>query len=209
MRIKILVILYLLSSVLIFSQENNNITWDVGNIGWEMQFSQNGNSGEMTFKFFNLYVENTKTNIGLIINPLNVNINHVSDVTNMQINFLNLDLYWNIFGKDTVIFGPFISINYFNMRQWNSMNFADITLNMGLKFLWRKFFFDSGKIMESYTFRIIGTELGFRYNYFDGHKFYFNINFDLLTLLYFIGMGKGMGEVIEANNDYERGRVRP
>jgi hypothetical protein len=209
MRIKILVILYLLSSVLVFSQGNYITTWDIGNIGGEMQFSENGYRGEMTFKFTDLCIENTKTNIGFIINPFNVNINYDSSDANIQINFLNLDLYWNIIGKDTMIFGPFFSINYFNSRYWNPMIFADITLKTGIKFLWRYFPFNSGKIMRSYAFRIIETELGFRYNYFDGYKFYFNFNIDIVSLLYFIGIGKGMGEVIEAINDYERGIMRP
>lgn len=210
-RIKILILLYFLSLNFVFSQDNIDIRWDVGDVGWGMHFSSKDNAGEITIKLFHLFIEHKKTNIGLIFNPFNVCGNYGTDdsyIPNDQANFLNLDFYWNFLGKEAMLFAPFVSINYFNLRQWASMDFADITFKSGLKFLLRKNNLDFENIMGSYTFRFVEAELGYRYNYFNGHKFYFNINIDLISLIFIIGSGSEMEKAKKANDDYERGIIR-
>jgi hypothetical protein len=90
--------------------------------------------------------------------------------------FLNASIYWNPFGMENIIFGPFASINYLSVENWSKFNTNGYIFSSGLKFSLRTYMGT-----WKYPFHVIGSEVGYK-NISGKHGFYFTANFDINTL---------------------------
>jgi hypothetical protein len=170
------------------AEENNNFSWGFADYGFGLNFSPNRNNLELSAGFFNFFFKNYKTNIGVKLSPFNIRTNiesKESEETNSitEINFINLWVYWNCLDEADMILGPFSSIQYINIRDWEMFDYRNITINAGIKYLYRT------KYIEKIdgNFFVMEYDCGYRYNYHDGHKFYISISVDLISTFVMIG----------------------
>ena len=85
-------------------------------------------------------------------------------------------------GTEEAIFGPFTSVNYLSVDNWNSFDVDNYIFAAGIRFLLVR--------DENYPFRIVGSEIGYR-NISGKHNFYFNVNVDIIILGYITGYSLG------------------
>jgi hypothetical protein len=188
MRKKIVGITFILLKFIgtINAEENVVFSWVFANYGFGLNFSHSRNI-ELSAGLFNLFFEDYKKNIGIKLSPFNIRTNievKASEEANLitEINFINLCIYWNCLDRMGMILGPFSSIQYINIRDWQTFDYRDITINGGIKYIYRT---EGIEKIDGNSF-VVETEVGYRYNY-DGHKFYFNISVDLISTLVMIG----------------------
>jgi hypothetical protein len=170
------------------AEENINFSWGFANYGFGLNFSPDQTNLELSAGFFNLFFDNYKTNIGIKLSPFNIRTNfesNESEETNSitEINFINLCIYWNCLNETDVILGPFSSIQYINIRDWEIFDYRNITINTGIKYIYKTK--DIEKIDGNNS--VMECECGYRYNYYDGHKFYFNISVDIISSFVMVG----------------------
>jgi len=187
--------------------DNFDIRFIVGNFGGGMNFRPDGYDFEVSASLANFFLIHSKTNIGLGISPLKYSAYYSVNEQewNQNLYFLNGNLFWNTFDIKNIILGPFISVNYFGIKNWSEINKNDYIFSSGLMFILRKHIAD-GK----YPFQIIGAEVGYR-NISGKNGFYFNVNLDISIFVgLIIGTMQGQAsDIIEANEDYERNRTGP
>ena len=182
----------------------NNFAFDffIGNFGGGMHFFSGTYDFEITANIATFLIEHTRTNIGLILNPLKFRADYSIEKQEWNTNlfFLNGRLYWNPLNFNGIIFGPFASINYLSLENWSNFNTQNFIFSSGLMFnLW-----STG---GQFPFQIIGSEVGFR-NISGRHGFYFNVNIDILALVVVIVLSlQAMGsDAIAANEGHGRQR---
>ena len=176
--------------------------WNYGNSGGGMNVFSDENNFELSASLMNFFIEHNKTNIGLEVTPLKYTANYSPNTQkwDQYLYFLNGNLYWNPFDIKNIILGPFVSINYLSVKNWEGFNTDEYVFGSGLKFLLRTYI-NEGK----HPFHIVESEIGYR-NVSGRHGFCFNVNFDLTLLAAFIIgiMQAEASDVAEANEDYER-----
>ncbi|MDR1302754.1 MAG: hypothetical protein LBK43_09845 [Treponema sp.] len=170
------------------AEENVAFSWGLANYGFGLNFSPDRNNIELSVGLFNFFFDDYKTNMGVKLSPLHIRTNieakeseGINSIT--EVNFINLCIYWNWLDETDMILGPFSSIQYINIRNWKIFDYRDITINAGIKYLYKI------KYVEKIdgNFFVMEYELGYRYNYYDGHKFYINISVDLISTFVMIG----------------------
>ncbi|MDR1098864.1 MAG: hypothetical protein LBL28_00135 [Treponema sp.] len=170
------------------AEEYSNFSWEFADYGFGLNFSPNRNNLEFSAGLFNIFFDNYKTNMGVKLSPFNIRTNieaKESEETNSitELNFVNLCVYWNCLDGADMILGPFASIQYVNIRNWEMFDYRNITINAGIKYLYRT------KYVEKIdgNFFVMEYDCGYRYNYHDGHKFYISISADLISTFVMIG----------------------
>jgi hypothetical protein len=173
-----------------------------GSFGGGINFFSNGYNFELSASLVNIFIEHNKTNIGFETTP-------VKYITNYSINtqkwdqslyFLNGNMYWNPFDIKNIILGPFVSINYLSIDNWEKFSTTEYIFSSGLRFLLRTYIEDWKQ-----PFHIIGSEIGYR-NISGRHIFYFNVNLDITILggLIVGTLSTEARDVAKENEDYER-----
>ena len=180
----VLLIINTISSI--NAEANNEFSLQVANYGTGVNFLKKQINLELSAEIFNLFFENYIKNTGLKISPLNIRAIFGNDEaeqnTLYEMNLLNICSYWNLLDEEEYIFGPFCSLQYFGINNWEKIDLQNITVNSGLKF-----------IVKSDDYNFIGKnysgemEIGYRYNYYNGHQIYVNMKVDLITSFIFIG----------------------
>ena len=180
------------------AKENVDFSWHPTNIGFGFNFSDNRNNTELFMELFNFFLDNNKTKIGIKLSPASLRINYdtkETEKTITEMNFLNFGIYRDFLNETDMIFGPFSSIQYINLRNWEKVDYRDITMNAGLKFIYK---IDDEDIEKSYgKFVRMGVELGYRYNYYDKHKFFFNFSIDLISIIFMFDKMAGLFQPVE------------
>jgi hypothetical protein len=191
--------LFMITAIII----NNVNAQQITNGDFQVGFNFGSFGGGMNFisKDFNLssslinfFIGHEKTNIGIEINPIKytANFSYLMQEWNQNLYFINGNLYWNIFGIKSMIFGPFISINYLSVENWSNFNANDYIFSSGIRFFsltrFKNFF------SMDMPFQIIGSEIGYR-NISGRHNFYFNVNIDISWLFALtVWTAKAMGD---------------
>jgi hypothetical protein len=173
------------------ADENIDFSFQIANYGYGLNFGLDKNNIELSLGLVNVFLDNPKTNIGLKISPFNLYVDYetVEGLETRSITYLNcinLTLYWNCLNEHETILGPFVSFEYITMRDWKHINFNDFTLNTDIKFMLKRneVSFLTINFNNKSTYYIVEIDIGYRYNFYDSHKFYFSIKTDLiLTLL--------------------------
>ncbi|MDR1411566.1 MAG: hypothetical protein LBI91_05135, partial [Spirochaetaceae bacterium] len=98
-----------------------------GSFGWGMNIFSNEHNFELSASLLDIFVEHNKTNIGLEINPLKYIANYPINAQewNQSLYFLNGNLYWNPFDIENIILGPFVSINYLSIKNWEAFSASE------------------------------------------------------------------------------------
>ncbi|MDR1030496.1 MAG: hypothetical protein LBL76_06440 [Treponema sp.] len=170
------------------AEENVAFSWGLANYGFGLNFSPDRNNIELSVGLFNFFFDDYKTNMGVKLSPLHIRTNieakeseEINSIT--EVNFIDLCIYWNWLDETDMILGPFSSIQYINIRNWKIFDYRDITINAGIKYIYKI------KYVEKIdgNFFLMEYELGYRYNYYDGHKIYINISVDLISTFVMIG----------------------
>jgi hypothetical protein len=130
-------------------------------------------------------IRHSDTNIGIGFSPLKYwyywrNDEPDTSKRDEKFSFLNLNVNWDLIINKRIFFGPFCSINYmflenFDMK-WNKYIFTG-----GMRFLW---IFNLFK--ENMLSNFISSDIGYRI--IDGKgSFHFSISVDVIDFFYFIG----------------------
>jgi hypothetical protein len=173
----------------VYADENIDFSWQLANYGFGLSVSPNKISLEMPGELFNFFFDDHRTNIGVKLSPFNIRtILEVKETEEsdfiMGLSFINLCVYYNCLSETDAILGPFSSLQYINIRNLRSFDYRDITVNLGIKYIYRTKV-NIEKIDGNNS--LLEMETGYRYNFFDGHKFYFCISVDLLQTFVMIG----------------------
>ena len=192
-KIKYVIIILINIIGTITAEENIDFSFQFSNYGYGLNFGPDKNNIELSLELFNIFLDNQKTNIGLKISPINL-YTDIEIIESMEtksityLNFVNMNLYWNCFNEDRVVLGPFFSFEYFILRDWENIGFNDITISSGIKFIYKSDRVDFSIINyhSRDLFYAVEIETGYRYNSYDGYKFYFLIKTDLIYTLLFI-----------------------
>jgi hypothetical protein len=173
-----------------------------GSIGGGMNVFSGEYDFELSASLINFFIEHDKTNIGIEISPLKYMARYSVDMGKWDegLFFLNGNLYWNPWDIKNSILGPFVAINYLDIKNWSEFSTGGYVFSSGLRFLLRTYIRDWKQ-----PFQIIGSEVGYK-NISGRHSFYFTVNVDITILAWFIaGIFYGeASEVKAANEEYER-----
>jgi hypothetical protein len=170
-----------------------NLNWNFGSIGLGMNYSsENDDNIEFNVSIFNLLFEQKDLNIGIEFNPMKYwdlfkFQNEVEPINNGgKFSFINTNAYWDLIENNTIILGPFVSINYLYINTSTGINMNEYTFSGGLRFSYK---LKDNKYFRNYNSQIISSEIGYR-NIMGANKFYFSINVDIILAL--IGIGSGI-----------------
>jgi hypothetical protein len=163
-------------------QEDFVFGFDTGILGVGISYGT-GNTFvfDLNANLANLYFKNTATGLGMEFYPFNYS--YSTNTNEHTLSFSKLYLYWSLEkmlgldkilerGSDTLIFGPFFSIQTLNLINFENFN-TNISYHAGIK-LARKQPIEIKKIRMSYA----STNMELGYNYFNNrHSVYFTIGF--------------------------------
>jgi hypothetical protein len=190
-----------------------DFAFNLANIGWGMDIG-NTKYHQINLNFCNLFMEDINSNIGIEFSPFNgwFNINSDSLMSFLNIGFhYNLSNHWNESesersGSNYIFIGPFVSLNYLQLRDYNEFSFNDFQVNSGIKFLAMINFFEpsEGKGGLPLGFQMFNIELGYRFRNNNEHRFYFSINTDITVVLYIIGVLSGKPKEAEEYREREK-----
>jgi len=201
MRHTLVIILFSLVSTYANAENLFDVSWNFGNAGVGINYSSdNDDSIELTVSIFNLIIEQENVNIGFEFNPIKYWAlyyfqNELEQKNEGEkISFINSNLYWDLARNKNILFGPFISINYFFLDTLAGINLNEYIFTGGLRFSYKM----NGYIfnMSHNNYQILSSEIGYRI-IVGKHKFYFSVNIDILLALYSVG--------IVMTNDYKAG----
>jgi hypothetical protein len=157
--------------------DNVRLRLGIGDIGLGLNYSLNNSFlYEVNASAVNIAVEHIDTNIGFELSPFQYFLWSYDDnmsVKNEKMSFLNVKAYWNTLPKNNLVLGPFVSINYLFYNHWK-----DLVFNTGISFAYT-IRFDKSNIY----YKILGAEIGYR-NISGNNCFYFNINVDIIVVMY-------------------------
>jgi hypothetical protein len=155
--------------------ENFDFFWNLGSLGGCVDFFAETHDFELSISIFNLFFEHKGTHIGIEYSPVKIINYYLADGGwNGYFYFFNPNLYWNTFGFETIILGPFVSLNYIALNNTSAgIEWGNVLFNSGLRFFWR-----TGYGKYRYFIQKIGAEMGYRNDAGD-HNFYLTINIDL------------------------------
>lgn len=136
--------------------------------------SSNGDETSYYFSadLFKYNIISADTNIGLFLSPLQYT--YIYAPHTQLLSFINAAIYFNLLEEksgayDEVenIFGPFFSINWLNMYNYNEFDVKDIIYSAGFLWSWRVFGYDSYngiKTIKSRTYNInkFTLEVGYK-----------------------------------------------
>jgi hypothetical protein len=81
-----------------------------------------------TADLINFNIINTDSNIGLFISPLQYSF--ISHPQTQFLGFVNIKIYYNFYVENIV--GPFFSINWINLENFNKFDFKNIIYSAGV-----------------------------------------------------------------------------
>ena len=181
-------ILILIITIPVYSQENFALNINSGYLGFGGSFPKNDNDNTgASLTLINIGIEHLPTNIGFVFSPY-ANYDWVASGENGKDNnsnqsFLNLKLYWNVFTvlDGFIYFGTFASVNY---------------LFAGSNAHWDRYVFTAGGHIGfrlSYgriNYDLLSAEMGYR-NVNGASMYFVGVKVDMLafflTLVYIWG----------------------
>ena len=164
------------------------------------------NSIGLSAEMFNFYFENkNRRNCSFKLSPLNITSSFEivdGQDTNviLEMYFLNICTYWNLwsgilnnYDDEEMVFGPFFSLRYLSLINFDRFNFRNIDVSTGIKWLYKTNNYNF--IGNVYT---VGIEIGYNYNYYTRHGIYLSLNIDLIEFFILIGqIGSFIGGIKE------------
>jgi len=163
-----------------YTETENDFSLQLVSFGGDLNLG----GGNSSLDFFNIYYEIFGNLLGFRFSPLSLksyffgrqaNTNSVSEMT-----FLSLDVYYNLLNNDNHLIGPYFSVNYLSIIDWNGIDPQFVTISLGVKYIAK---------LDMYSFIGINYfaeyEIAYRYNEIFGHHFYLGYKVDLLSLIVF------------------------
>jgi hypothetical protein len=100
--------------------------------------------------------------------------------------------------------GPFVTLNYVQLNNFDKINFNDFQINSGLKLM---IMIDLSEFTNEkglpIGFQIFNIESGYRFRNNNKGGFYFSLNTDVIAVLYLIGRFSDIPKEVE---DYKKDR---
>jgi hypothetical protein len=149
----------------------------------------NNITNSLSAEVFNVYFENKYKKYSFKISPFNINTSFNDMETNntSEMHFLNICTYWNLwsnwdnFGYEYIL-GPFFSLRYLSLVNFNRFDFQNIDIKMGIKYILK---------LNSYDFIgnnfSLGMEIGYNFNHFTRHGLYLSMSIDMVEMFLTIG----------------------
>jgi hypothetical protein len=181
-------------NIIVTINADDSIDFSLASYGFGLNFSPQKNNTESSLGLFNVFFHNSETNISLKLTPLHIKT-YIEATDNEEtksvtyFSFVNINMYWNCLERKEMVLGPFCSLEYLTIRDWERLDFKDVTISTGIKYSYKSNDINLSSInFHSYdSFYLLEAEVGYRYNYFDGHQFYFNMKTDLMLMILTIG----------------------
>jgi len=178
---KLFILILLPLSFNLYAEDTFRHNFNFAAIGFGMDFSETDYNIQFFTELLSLEIIHKYTNIGIGISPFKY-WSFSSDDEDLKndyerLSFLNFNINWDIIYNKNIFFGPFCSINYFFLNNekmwWNEYIFT-----AGLRFSWLFKLFK-----DNLLYNFIGCEIGYR-NANGVNNLHFNVNIDLVSLLY-------------------------
>jgi hypothetical protein len=158
-----------------FDRFNRSV--NLASISSGMNYLAGGPVFELSMSLGDLFFEHKGTNIGIELNMIKYSAFYFfSDMDDYidTIFFINAGAYWNVFRKNNMLLGPFLSVQYLSLENIiKSMpvkfNAGDVLLSAGVKFSWNP----RGRL-AAWALDLIGCEAGYR-TAFGKQGFYFTV----------------------------------
>jgi hypothetical protein len=154
-----------------------NFSLNLASISSGMNYIAGAPVFELSMSLGDLFLDHKETNIGIELNIIKYSTFYFfSDTDDYidRITFINAGTYWNVFRKNNMLLGPFLSVQYLaleNIIKSAPMKFnaGGILLSAGLKLSWNP----RGKL-AAWALDSVGCEAGFR-TVFGDHGFYLTV----------------------------------
>jgi len=197
---KLLLLILPLLSYYIYAEDTFRFNFNIAVAGFGVNYSSETDYNiELFVEFLPVRAEHKDTNIGIGLTPVKYWIFSFSDELNLdndrqKWSFLNFNVNWNILDNKKVFLGPFCSINYF-FSENAKMKWNEYVFTGGMRFFLSFYMFNNDIFSH-----FLSSEIGYR-NINGVNKFHFNINIDLLTLIYIVGYGE---YYVRGNRQYNK-----
>jgi hypothetical protein len=177
-----------------------DLGFNSGSFGGGMSFLRNDHNFELSTTLINIFIEHKTTKLGIEYNPVKYwgFFSSKNQAWDQNFYLMNLNIYFNPYTIIDSIFGPFVSINYFDVNNWSGFKLDKYIFSAGLRLF-------SMAHLERWQIplQILGGEMGYRNNS-GNHAFYFNINIDIVVIAGIIAMGVSGNATREVYDEYER-----
>jgi hypothetical protein len=121
-----------------------DINWNFGNLGIGMNYlSENDDNIEFMVSIFNLTFEQKDINIGIEFNPIKYwylfEFQDEVEVKNdgAKFSFINTNMYWDLIENNSILLGPFMSMNYMYINTATGINMNEYIFSGGLRFSYK------------------------------------------------------------------------
>jgi hypothetical protein len=187
---RILVLVCLLASYHAGAQDNFDIKWNVGNLGYAVNLAGGDDNKDAFVDILNIGIEHIRTRVGIEYSPFRYtsrtyfdNNNNGNKAGMESFSFINFNLYWNTFewlltdGLRLYI-GPFNRVNYGHYIINDAFRRNEFVYTAGLRIGLSALFFENKNI----AYNLIGGELGYK-NISGRHYFTMAVNVDIILFL--------------------------
>jgi len=178
---KLFLLIFLPLSFNLYAENTFRHNLNLAAIGFGMNFSDYNYNNEFSVELLTLEIIHKDTNIGIGISPLKYYGFSFSDENfkydNQNLSFFNFNVNWDILYNKNLFLGPFCSINCFFLND-EEMRWNEYIFTAGIRFSW---LFNLFK--DNLLYNFIGCEVGYR-NANGVNYLHFNVNIDLISLLY-------------------------
>jgi len=162
-----------------------DFTWNFGNIGLGINYSAGDDDNvEFCVSVLNFTIEQKDINIGFEFSPVKYwHLFKLQDEIDTKFSFINAYMYWDLIRNNTILLGPFASMNYLYVNTVSGININEYVFSGGLRFSYKL------RHINKYNGQILSAEIGYR-NISGSNKFYFSVNVDIILGL--IGIGEAV-----------------
>jgi len=178
---KLFLLILLPLSFNLYAEDTFRYNFNLAAIGFGMDFLETDYNLQLFTELLSLEIIHKNTNIGVGISPFKYWSFSFDDEDLKndyeRLSFLNFNINWDIIYNKSIFLGPFCSINYFFLNN-EKMRWNEYIFTTGLRFSWLFNLLNSNLL-----YNFISCEIGYR-NTNRANNLHFNVNIDLVSLLY-------------------------
>jgi hypothetical protein len=158
-----------------------DFSWNFGSVGLGLNYLDGDDDNiEFCVSVLNFTIEQKDINIGFEFSPAKYwLLFELQEKIDRKFSFINAYMYWDVIRNNTILLGPFVSINYLYVNILNGINKDEYIFSAGLRFSCKLRYIDD---LNTYNAQIVSTEIGYR-NISGSNKLYFSVNIDIILAL--------------------------
>ena len=158
-----------------------DFSWNFGSVGLGLNYLDGDDDNiEFCVSILNFIIEQKDINIGFEFSPAKYwFLFELQEKIDRKFSFINTYLYWDLIRNSTILFGPFVSMNYLYVNIGRGININEYIFSGGLRFSCKLRYIGD---LITYNAQIVSAEFGYR-NISGSNKLYFSVNVDIVLAL--------------------------